>query len=97
MYGVGAEVLGILVAYGSMESPHRTNARADAMKVILIAYQQLAEEELPPFLMVLFEACISVLRYNGLPNHSTPKTGSNTGTSSTWTSSGDILVELTGN
>jgi hypothetical protein len=77
-HGIGSEVLVILYQYGSLQVPeaarqHCTAACADAMKVILLAYQQLSSdtEELTGFLELFFGALLAVLRCNGLPNHPT--------------------------
>ena len=89
---VGADVLGILREYGANEGGmnfpdaqlHRKSACADAMKALLVGYQNVlsseidsehkddAGENVAAFLQVLFETLIVVLRYNGLPNHPTP-------------------------
>jgi hypothetical protein len=87
VFAVGAEVLVVFQAYGIIlnvpkaAQSKRTDACADCMKIILVALQQLSsdspeEEILTGFLMVVFEAFIAVLRYNGLPNHPPPQSGS---------------------
>jgi hypothetical protein len=79
VFAVGSEVLVVFQAYAAQSK--RTDACADCMKIILVALQQLSsdspeEEILTAFLMVAFEAFIAVLRYNGLPNHPPPQSGS---------------------
>jgi hypothetical protein len=82
LHAIGPEVFGILHAYGTLRISdknysYRTVACADAVKVVLVAYQQLASEEdkLPTFLTVLFASFINTIRFNGLPNHPSPQTG----------------------
>ena len=86
VFAIGAEVLALLQAYATLDVPkepqrHRTSACADAMKILLAGYQQLvsdttstpADEIITGFLVVLFEAFIAIIRYNGLPNHPRPQ------------------------
>lgn len=82
LQGVAPELFGILHAYGTLKiSPKnysfRTVACADTVKVVLGAYQQLASEKemLPAFLTVLFASFINMIRFNGLPNHTSPQPG----------------------
>lgn len=81
-----AEVLTVFQAYGTMQVPpqvqsHQTTVCADAMKIVLVAIQQFSsdgtpEEDVAQFLLVVFQTLISILRYNGLPNHPSPNPGS---------------------
>jgi hypothetical protein len=81
-----AEVLTVFQAFATMQvspevQPHRTAVCADCMKIALVAIQQFSsdgtpEEGVAQFLLVLFQALIVVLRYNGLPNHPSPNPGS---------------------
>ena len=86
VFSIGAEVLAVLQAYATLNVPveartQRTVACADCMKIILVGHQQLQSDPssssddatIVGFLMVLFETFISVLRYNGLPNHPPPQ------------------------
>jgi hypothetical protein len=86
MRGVGAEVLGLLKAYGilsiadSATADHRLNACADCMKIIMTAYQNLTagsadDSQIAAFLAVVFEVWTSVIAYNGLPNQVSPQPG----------------------
>ena len=76
----GSEVLVLFFQFGSLQvAPPASrelslSACADAMKVLLLAHQQLAsaEDELASFLELFFGAILAVLRCNGLPNHATP-------------------------
>jgi hypothetical protein len=80
---LGGEILSVFQGYGTLTSnsaeiqSQRVTACADCMKVVLAAYHQFAadcaEEEISEFLIVLFEAFIAVLRFNGLPNHPPPQ------------------------
>ena len=82
LHAVGADVVTVLYQYGTMKInelsvTHRTVACADAMKIILIAYQQISaedvDEHVASFLSVMFETLLAVLRYNGVPNHLSPE------------------------
>lgn len=84
---VGAEVLHFFKMYGTMPAlsrsaqARRTAACAEAMKIVLVAFQQLVSDSAPEnmfvaFLMVVFEYMLLVLRFNGLPNHPPPQTES---------------------
>ena len=85
MQGVGAQVLGLLKAYGTLSIPakeaqnNRITGCADSMKIIMIAYQNLLSADnhvqLAAFLSVVFEALTSVIAYNGLPNQASPQPG----------------------
>lgn len=86
MQGVGAQVLGLLKAYGTLSIPdkeavdHRLNACADCMKVIMTAYQNLlansaVESQMAAFLSVVIEVWTCVIAYNGLPNQASPQPG----------------------
>ena len=80
---LGAEILTIFEAYGALSDPsvelqsRRAAACADCMKVSLASYQQFSADfsdgEATEFLIVLFETFITVLRFNGLPNHPPPQ------------------------
>ena len=80
---VGAEVLSLFESYGTLADSSvelqskRVAACADCMKVALASYQQFSADfsdaEATEFLIVLFETFITVLRFNGLPNHPPPK------------------------
>ena len=86
VFAVGAEVLAVLQGFATLNVPtdsqsHRTTACADAVKIVLVGYQQLVSDASPDeiitgFLLVLFETFIAVIRYNGLPNHPPPQSGS---------------------
>jgi hypothetical protein len=84
MNGVGAEVLSFFNMYGAQPAvsraaqARRTTVCADAMKIVLLAFQQLLADTTPEpvfvaFLMVTFEYMLMILRYNGLPNHPPPR------------------------
>jgi hypothetical protein len=79
---IGADVTEILLTYGTIATQdsrivsHRTVACADSIKFLLVGYQYLirsgagdGEGSTAPFLQVLFECLLGVLRTNGLPNH----------------------------
>jgi hypothetical protein len=80
---VGAEVLSVFEGYGTLSDrsvvlqSKRLAACADCMKVALASYQQFSSDfsdgETIEFLIVLFETFITVLRFNGLPNHPPPQ------------------------
>jgi hypothetical protein len=85
VYGIGAEILSVFQAYGTQNVLKRVQSErpktcANCMQICLVAYQQFAsdagDEELASFLVVMFEAFIAILRYNGLPNHPPPQAGS---------------------
>lgn len=90
MAGVGPEILHCFKMFGTLETDtalsrivqkRRATACTETMKIILVVLQQLIadqveERELMAFLMVFFEYMNLVLRFNGLPNHPPPKTGS---------------------
>ena len=86
VFAVGAEVLGILQAYATLDVPSQAQSQratvcAKCMKIAVVAHQQLqsdaAEDNIVTgFLIVLFEAFIAVLRFNGLPNHPPPQSQS---------------------
>jgi len=82
LFNCGADVIGALYQYGTMKVPetansHRMVACADAMKIVLSAYQQISSEEsdeqVSVFLSVAFGALLAVLRFNGVPNHASPE------------------------
>jgi hypothetical protein len=84
---VGAEILSVFQSYGTLNvskeaQAYRTTACAECMKIVLFTNQQFAaddssgENEIATFLVVLFQSFISVLRFNGLPNHPPPQAGS---------------------
>jgi hypothetical protein len=81
---LGAEIISIFQAYGTLTSSseevrtRRAVVCADCMKIILAANQQFladgtSEDDMTEFLTVVFEAYISALRFNGLPNHPLPQ------------------------
>jgi hypothetical protein len=80
---LGAEILSVFQAHGTLANSskemqsHRATACADCLKIALAAYQQFSadgtEEDVSQYLMVLFEAFIAVIRFNGLPNHPPPQ------------------------
>lgn len=83
LHGVGADVVGVIYQYGTMKVPdvarsYRIAVCADAMKIVLEAYQQVStsdsDEQVANFLSVIFETLLAVLRFNGLPNHASPET-----------------------
>lgn len=82
LFKMGADVIGALYQYGTMKIPdaarsHRTGACADAMKIVLAAYQQVSSEEeeqvVASFLVVVFGTLLAVLRFNGVPKHASPE------------------------
>lgn len=81
LHGIGADIVGTLYQYGTMKVPeaarsNRTAVCADAMKIILVAYQvstEDSEEKVSSFLAVVFETLLAILRFNGLPNHASPE------------------------
>jgi hypothetical protein len=86
MQGVGAQVLGLLKAYGTLSiadsaaADHRLNACADCMKIIMAAYPNLMatsgdNSQIAAFLSVVLEVWTSVIAYNGLPNQASPQSG----------------------
>lgn len=86
MGGVGAQILGLLKAYGTLNIPdkealdHRLTAFADCMKVIMTAYQNLIasstdDSQTAAFLSVVFEVWTSVIQFNGIPNQPSPNAG----------------------
>lgn len=79
---MGADIIGVLYHYGTMKiaaaaRPYRTSACAEAMKIVLTAYQQISAEEqeevVSSFLVIVFETIVAVLRFNGIPNHASPE------------------------
>ena len=86
---IGADMMAVFQSYGTLTvskeaQSHQTTACAECMvKIVLFAYQQFAADsessdatEMATFLGVLFQSFISVLRFNGLPNHPPPQAGS---------------------
>ena len=86
---IGAEIITVFQSYGTLSvalpakeaETHRTAACADCMKIVLLAYQQFSsgacdDDEMATFLVVVFQSFISVIRYNGLPNHPLPQAAS---------------------
>ena len=81
------DVLTIFQEYGTQRMPSkdsqskRTEACADCMKIELATLQQfvsdntLTDDEISKFLVILFMAFVSVVRFNGLPNHPLPQAG----------------------
>lgn len=72
------EALCLFLTFGtSPKDPDRTTVCTEATKVLISCYHQVsthsADEDTTAFLMVLFEALLGVLRYNGLPNHPSPE------------------------
>jgi hypothetical protein len=83
---VGAEILAVFQMYGTLAVPKeshskRTTVCADCMKIALAAFQQFASDDgvsddvVANFLVAMFLAFISVVRFNGLPNHPLPQGG----------------------
>jgi hypothetical protein len=83
---VGAEILAVFEMYGTLAVPKeshskRTTVCADCMKIALAAFQQFASDDgvsddvVANFLVAMFLAFISVVRFNGLPNHPLPQGG----------------------
>jgi hypothetical protein len=80
---VGAEILSVFEGYGTLSDrsvelqSKRVAACADCMKVALASYQQFSADfsdgDTTEFLVVLFETFITILRFNGLPNHPPPQ------------------------
>lgn len=83
----GGEVLQLLASCGAPTSdlpafsPEvRKAIFADALRLLLIGYQHLtawqesshSSEDMALYLLLLWEVLITVLRFNGLPNHPTP-------------------------
>jgi len=82
--GAGAQVMSLLKGYGTLSLPtsdmkqHRTVVCADAMKILLVTYQQLSSSEeslLVAFVSTLFDVWVEVIRFNGLPNQASPQAG----------------------
>ena len=87
MNDAGAEILHFFKMYGTLvpgatlskaSKTRRTAACADAMKIVLVAFQQLVsagteEQMFVGFLAMFFEYLTMVLRFNGLPNHPPPQ------------------------
>lgn len=78
-FALGGECMVMFYKYGSCQinmaaREFRTQACAESMKVLLLAFQYLStsDEDLIPFLQLFFEALSAVLRYNGIPNHPSP-------------------------
>ena len=90
MNQAGAEVLHFFKMYGTLGAGvtlsragkvRRTTACADAMKIVLLAFQQLVsdsaeEQDFVNFCTVVFDYFLIVIRFNGLPNHPLPQTES---------------------
>lgn len=90
MNEVGAEVLHFFKTFGTFAAgatlsragrSQRTTACTDAMKIVLVSFQQLVSDSVEEqifvaFLTVVFDYMIIMLRFNGLPNHPLPQTGS---------------------
>ena len=89
MEGTGAEVVDILKSYGCCSvlqddtfSDDRTQVVGAAMKILMSALQHMclkteaneAEHSLVSFLVVIFDLFLSLITYNGLPNHTSGKT-----------------------
>lgn len=81
---LGAEIIAIFRAYAvvgadssSAIRSRRAGACADSIKILVAAYQQFladaSDEENSEFLVLLFDAFIVALRFNGLPNHPPPQ------------------------
>jgi hypothetical protein len=86
--GMGVDILGLLLRYGTSESPAITQADrqsicTDAVAVLLVGYRHLAstvpEDLTAAFVSSVFGVMLAVLRYNGLPNqqqaHGDPSIG----------------------
>eukprot|EP00546_Thalassionema_frauenfeldii_P015592 CAMPEP_0178909046 /NCGR_PEP_ID=MMETSP0786-20121207/8271_1 /TAXON_ID=186022 /ORGANISM="Thalassionema frauenfeldii, Strain CCMP 1798" /LENGTH=2043 /DNA_ID=CAMNT_0020581037 /DNA_START=387 /DNA_END=6518 /DNA_ORIENTATION=+ len=86
MKSVGGSCLGLFKGYATCAIPvkddiekHRTPVCTDTMKIIMVSYQHLstAENQLIPYLSLVFEVFIDILRYNGLPNQASHQKGAN--------------------
>ena len=83
VFSVCPEVLCMFASFATLNVPssskvHRTPVSADCMKISLVALGQLqadgsSDEVLVGFLIVLFETFVTVLRFNGIPNHPKPQ------------------------
>uniref|UniRef100_A0A7S1Z2J4 Uncharacterized protein n=1 Tax=Ditylum brightwellii TaxID=49249 RepID=A0A7S1Z2J4_9STRA len=91
MHGVGSSLIQLLRAYGSRElqggefDKQRLVVCADTMKIIMITIQHLTspgaaspafdDSESSMFLAVIFEVLMTIVRFNGLPNHPSRNVG----------------------
>lgn len=85
---VGSSVLNILHSYGTLQAinveskGNRISVCADAMKIMMTAFQHLlvesTEADMSTFLMILFRTMLPILRFNGLPNNPSPEEEGNT-------------------
>jgi hypothetical protein len=83
VFSVCPEVLCMMASFATLNVPtnaktHRTAVSADCMKIALVALGQVqadgsSDEIVVGFLTVLFETFITVLRFNGIPNHPKPQ------------------------
>eukprot|EP00934_Nitzschia_sp_Nitz4_P002708 Nitzschia sp. Nitz4//scaffold42_size132992//119267//129070//NITZ4_003422-RA/size132992-processed-gene-0.49-mRNA-1//-1//CDS//3329551787//2698//frame0 len=79
------DVLSLFHKFGTLDAAgapkqHRTEVCSDGMKIALVALQQfvadgLSDEDMSKFLLGLFGSFIGVIRFNGLPNHPSPRPG----------------------
>jgi hypothetical protein len=75
---VGAEILSVFQTFANKKTEQRTAVCADCMKIALASFKQfvsddeLSDEEVAKFLVVLFFAFNAIIRFNGLPNHPLP-------------------------
>jgi len=85
MQSVGASCLGLFKGYATCSISVKDIERfrmivcTDAMKIMMVSFQNLStsQNHVIPYLSVIFEVFIDILKYNGLPNQSSPKTGAN--------------------
>jgi hypothetical protein len=83
VFSLGGDIIGSLYQYGTLKiseeaRPHRLVVCADAMKIVLLAYQQIASEDVDDskvteFIHVVFSALLAIVRFNGLPNTPSPE------------------------
>lgn len=81
---LGAEVISVFRAYAAVTADssaeilrRRAAACVDGIKILVATNQQFSadssDEEMAEFLIMLFDAFILALRFNGLPNHPPPQ------------------------
>ena len=80
---VGADVLDLLNRHGSSPGdnpPARVQLCSDALKIMMIGFEQVNsaqdDAKTAEYMALLLESFVSVIRYNGLPNHPSPQPGS---------------------
>ena len=85
LFSLGGAIFIALMQYGTLQTPletlsHRHAACADAIKCLLVGYHHLSTqssvEAVAAFLLPTFVCFLSVIRFNGLPNHHSPAPGS---------------------